>query len=180
MKLLSEKLTSLNIFPARTFGATNDQNTTKRLGQWSTRLYIIFLVITLSILALHTMFKPQTLTKSFPTSSLNVYNDLMHDHGDALQCPCSLISSSYSRYIQIVPIYHQICSSLFVSNEWRMSIIANLLPDLSVYTIKDYRRFISAHLQFLKGLCELSIQSVDQSIHQALSSLLITNQLLSN
>ena len=60
-----------------------------------------------------------------------------------------------------------------------MRIIANLVPTLSVYTIRDYRRFLSAHLQFLKGLCELSIRSVNQSIGQGLSSLLITNQLLS-
>lgn len=43
----------------------------------------------------------------------------------------------------------------------------------------DYRRFLSAHLQFLQQLCQLSIQSVNSSIGQFLSSLFITNQLLS-
>jgi hypothetical protein len=54
------------------------------------------------------------------------------------------------------------------------------MPDLSSYSNRDYRRFLSAHFQFLSGLCQLSIETVKYSIEQFLSSLLITNQLLSN
>ena len=43
----------------------------------------------------------------------------------------------------------------------------------------DYRRFLSAHLLFLNKLCQLSIRSVDYFIQQYLSSLLITDHLLS-
>lgn len=46
--------------------------------------------------------------------------------------------------------------------------------------MKDYRRFISAHLQFLTVLCDLSIQSVNDSVSQFLSSLFITSQLQSS
>jgi hypothetical protein len=66
-----------------------------------------------------------------------------------------------------------------VSDEWRRNLTSNLVPDLSVYTHKDYRRFISAHLQFLTGLCRLSNQSVNASIGQFLSSLFINPELLS-
>ncbi len=45
--------------------------------------------------------------------------------------------------------------------------------------MRDYRRFLSAHLQFLTGLCQLSTQSVNNSIDQFLSSLFVTSQLLS-
>ena len=60
-----------------------------------------------------------------------------------------------------------------------MNITAGLAPDLSVYDVRDYRRFLSAHLQFLTGLCNLSMQSVNDSIRQFLSSLFITTQLQS-
>ena len=43
--------------------------------------------------------------------------------------------------------------------------------------MRDYRRFLSAHLQFLNGLCTLSMQSVNGSIRQFLSSPLITTEL---
>ncbi len=61
----------------------------------------------------------------------------------------------------------------------RINLTANLYPDLSIYEQRDYRRFLSAHLQFLQGLCELSIESVNNSINQLLTSLFITAQLLS-
>ena len=60
-----------------------------------------------------------------------------------------------------------------------MNVTRGLVADLSIYTTRDYRRFVSAHLQFLSGLCSLSIQSVNDSINQFLSSSLVTVQLLS-
>ena len=71
------------------------------------------------------------------------------------------------------------CSSEFILDEWRSNLTAGLVANLSIYTQRDYRRFLSAHLQFLQGLCRLSMQSVNSSIQQLLSSLFITAQLLS-
>lgn len=61
----------------------------------------------------------------------------------------------------------------------RRNLTANLYADVSIYERRDYRRFLSAHLQFLQRLCELSIKSVNNSINQLLSSLFITAQILS-
>ena len=58
-----------------------------------------------------------------------------------------------------------------------MNLTAHIAPDLSVYDMRDYRRFLSAHLQFLTGLCTLAMKSVNASIDQFLSSLLITTEL---
>ena len=63
-------------------------------------------------------------------------------------------------------------------DELRENVTANLVPDLSAYTVRDYRRFLSAHLQFLAGLCDLSVQSVNDSVIQLLSSVFITAQLM--
>ncbi|CAF4115857.1 unnamed protein product, partial [Adineta steineri] len=176
---LSTKVLNLNIFPARTFGSKIDRTTVKYLGQWSTRLYLILLSIIFVILTLYTVIQPQTLTKSFATPSLTFYKKLINDHNDELECPCSLISSPYDRYVEIQPIFHQICSSDLISNEWRLNITANIISNLSAYNQRDYRLFLSTHLQFLNGLCQLSMQTVNQSIQQSLSSLMITKQLLS-
>ncbi|CAF0805220.1 unnamed protein product [Adineta steineri] len=176
---LYTKMLNLNMFPARIFGSKIDRITVKHLGQWSTRLYLILLSIIFVILTLYTAIQPQTLTKSFSTPSLNFYKKLIKDHSDELECPCSLISSPYDEYVQIQPIFHQICSSDLISNEWRLNITANIISNLSAYNQRDYRLFLSSHLQFLNGLCQLSMQTVDQSIQQSLSSLMITKQLLS-
>ncbi|CAF1395548.1 unnamed protein product [Adineta steineri] len=73
-----------------------------------------------------------------------------------------------------------ICSSVFTSQQWQTNITKSLVPDLSVYLIKDYRRFISSHFQFLSHLCELATKSMNNTIDQLLSSFLLTNELLSS
>ncbi|CAF1152019.1 unnamed protein product [Adineta steineri] len=167
------------MFSRQTFGINTDRMRRKRLGQITTRLYIVLLIIGHVILILHVIIQPQILTKTFDQPSLTTYNRLMVDHSDTLQCPCSSISSIYDRYVIIEPVFHQVCSSPFSSDHWRDNVTADLVPDVSVYDARDYRRFLSAHLQCLTGLCNLSIQSVNNSIGQLLSSLYITTQLQS-
>ena len=60
------------------------------------------------MLTLYAVIEPKTLTKSFGKPSLSFYYDLMQDHRDKLQCPCSLISSPYNPYVQIQPVFHQV------------------------------------------------------------------------
>lgn len=57
--------------------------------------------------------------------------------------------------------------------------VNGLVPNLTAYGQRDYRRFLSAHLQYLQGLCQLSQQSVANSINELMTSLLVTVQLLS-
>ena len=61
-----------------------------------------------------------------------------------------------------------------------MDVTGDLNANLSTYRRTDYRLFLSAHLQYLQGLCHLSIQSIENSIEQFLTSLFITTELLSN
>ncbi|CAF0767197.1 unnamed protein product [Adineta steineri] len=179
MRFLSVTLINLNIFPKRSFANNINHMKAQHLGRLSTRLYIVLLIIVIAILSLYTIIQPQILTKSFSQPSFKTYNDLLTHHSSTIQCPCSSISSTYNQFINIEPIFHQICSSSFISDEWRTYITKDLVSDLSIYNIQDYRRFITPHLQFLSGLCGLSIQSVNDSINQFLSSTLVTVELLS-
>ncbi|CAF1552686.1 unnamed protein product, partial [Adineta ricciae] len=179
IRLIHNELINLNLFPPWTFGSNVDRATSKHFGQLSTRLYIVLLIGTFVILALYTVVRPQPLKKTFLSPSLHIYNSLIQEHGNELQCPCSRISSQYTNHVTIKSIFHQVCSSHFVSSEWRTDLTKGLVSNLSIYDQRDYRRFLSAHLQFLTQLCELSNQSVEYSVQQSLSSLLITNQLLS-
>ncbi|CAF1463585.1 unnamed protein product [Adineta steineri] len=151
----------------------------KRLGQWATRLYIVLFLVGLAILAVFTIVKPEPLTKTFDEPSIDEYNQLFQRYGDKLKCSCSSITSTYNQFANIEATFHEICSSPFATEEGRIYLTADLVSDLSDYTIKDYRRFLSAHLQFLLGLCQLSIQTVNISIQQFHSSLLTTVELLS-
>ncbi|CAF1409800.1 unnamed protein product [Adineta steineri] len=176
--LMYTTLVNLNTFPIRVFGSNTHRAISKKLGKITTRFYIILLIIGLNIFILYNIVNPQTLTKAFMKPSLTTYKSLVIKHGNTLQCPCSSITSVYDAFINIEPIFHPICLSPFASDEWRINVTKDLVPDLSIYTAADYRRFLSSHLQFLTGLCQLSIQSVNNSINQFLSSFFITAQLV--
>ncbi|CAF1332856.1 unnamed protein product [Adineta ricciae] len=176
---LFTKIFSMNMFPPRRFPSDIDAARRKYLGQYATRLYIVLLIFGLLILTIYTAVEPRILTKTFPKPSLSVYQRLMRDHNDTLQCPCSTISSIYNQCVSIEPVFHQVCSSPFVSDEWRTKILTGFVPDLSIYDIHDYRRFLFAHFQFLYGLCDVSVRSVNEAINTFLSSSFITPQLQS-
>lgn len=55
----------------------------------------------------------------------------------------------------------------------------SLSSNISTYDARDYRRIMSSHFQYLKGLCQISLVSVNISIKQFLLTLFVTNQLLS-
>lgn len=99
------KLANLNIFHLRSFGTDIDA---EYLGRIATRLYIGLLIISLSILTLHTIIQPEILTKTYEKPSINLYKDLIKDHLNTLECPCSKVSSPYSRSVTIEPIFHQV------------------------------------------------------------------------
>ncbi|UJR07167.1 hypothetical protein I4U23_011455, partial [Adineta vaga] len=170
----------LNIFKLRDFGTHVDRVTAKRYGRWATRLHIVLYLGSIAILIFYTAIQPHTLTKIFDQPSPISYNHLREKYGDELKCTCSNVASTYNRFVEIKPVFHSICLREFVSEEWRLGFISGLDSNLSVYQQTDYRQFLSAHLQFLQGLCRFSIQSVNNSINEFLTSLLVTNEILSN
>jgi hypothetical protein len=101
-------LAHLNIFSVRDFGSNIDRMTAKRLGQWSTVLYMIVFVIGIAILTLYIMFQAETFTKTFNKPSLDLYKDLFQQYEDQLKCSCSSIPSINDRFIKVEAILHDV------------------------------------------------------------------------
>jgi hypothetical protein len=169
---------NLNMFTRSAFHVSVDRITFERYGRWSTRLYAILLIASLTFIVLYTAVRPRILTHTYNSPSLTTYQNLLRTHSDTLRCPCSTISSRYDRFIKIQPVFHEVCYSRFASEEWHNNLTYNLISDLSSYALMDYRRIFSAHFQFLVGLCELSIRSVNASLARWLISDLVTVELL--
>lgn len=66
---------------------------------------------------------------------------------------------------------------MYVSEEWQTGIIDAVAANPFAYDVRDYRRFLLAHFQLLRGLCELCEQSVHDSIGQFLASSTVSVQL---
>ncbi|CAF1529865.1 unnamed protein product [Adineta ricciae] len=180
MKKLCMIVVDLNIFSIRDFTRNIDRTTAKYYGQWATRLCMLLYLSCLIVLVFYTIIQPHSSTEDFHRPSLIYYNNLSEIYGNKLKCSCSRIASTYKQFVNIQPEFHSICSSQFVSDQWRTDLVNGLLANLSVYKQNDYRRFLSAHLQYLQGLCRLSIQTVKNSIDEFLTSLLVNVDLLSS
>ncbi|CAF1134851.1 unnamed protein product [Adineta ricciae] len=179
IKLLRTTLRELNIFSLRDFGSDIDRILAKRYGRWATRLYFILFMIGLTILMFYTVIRPHTMKIIFTKPSFTYYKDLKKLYNNDLTCPCSNIASKYNQFVNIQPIFHSICLSEFISNEWRIGLTNGLVSNLSIYERTDYRRFLSAHLEYLQRLCQISMETANNSINEFLSSLLVTTELLS-
>jgi len=175
IKKLFGFVVELNLFPPHYFEYDTNQMNVKRLGQLTTRLYFILLISSFTILIIYTMIQQQIQTKDFNKPSFDRYNELIDIYGEQLKCSCSSISSTYSQFVQIEPSFHPICSSSFVSDEFIDQFRMN-----SASNERDYRRILPAHIQYLQGLCQISVSLVTNSKEQFLSSLFLTKYLLPN
>jgi hypothetical protein len=80
----------------------------RRLGQWATRVYIVSFTAGIGILALYTIVQPHTLTKVFDRPPFSLYNQLIEKYGHNLECPCSMIASTYNHFVEIEAKFHEV------------------------------------------------------------------------
>ena len=91
----------------------------------------------------------------------------------------TLICSTTQLIVMTYCTYFQVCSSAFITDNWREALVADF-EYMRYYLPKtDYRFYISSHLQFIAGLCQQSIAHINDTINSFMSSSLVTSHLLS-
>lgn len=146
----------------------------------STRLFLVTLIITLFTLILYSsiVFKTQQETIHQPTE-IQV-NNLQQLYPFSLSCTCSSSSVLYDTFVSIEIYYHQLCTSLFVSQQW-MDLLDNALYDESYgyYWINgDLRLTGVSFFQILQALCRFSQQTINSSQHNFLRTQIVNNKLI--
>lgn len=101
-------MTKLNNFPRHDFPSNTTPQEAKRLGQFSTRLYFVLLIISLSFLVIYTVVRPQNFTETIEKPSFIIYNQLYQIYKNELKCPCSRATSQYINFVTIESIFHQV------------------------------------------------------------------------
>ncbi|CAF1437934.1 unnamed protein product [Adineta steineri] len=179
VSLVYAKVVELNSFRQRDFGSSFNPEIYQQLGRWATRLFIVCLICSFLLLLVYRIIEPATLIKTFSKPDFQRYQGLKEKYKDQLTCICQSFATQYDRFLEIQYNFHQICESEFTTNEWRTEITSSIVANLSKYDKRDYRRYLTSHLQYLRGLCQLSIKTVVDDKEQLLSRSLITNELLS-
>ncbi|CAF1202969.1 unnamed protein product [Rotaria sordida] len=98
---------------------------------------------------------PSSSTVQIIKLSLSKYKDLLKDHSYSLQYSCSHISIPYETFLSIEPHFHDLCSSLFISDEWIHYIYGE--GHLSHrFSFDDYHYSAPEQFLSLSSLCKLS------------------------
>ncbi|CAF3814784.1 unnamed protein product [Rotaria magnacalcarata] len=176
---MRKKIIYFNLFETYSFGRNIDLTRRIQLGHLTTRLYICFYCVGITILIFHSSFKQRTITENFYNPSLALTQQLKTRQNGTVECPCTRASIPLHEFVTIQTSFHEICTSTFVKDEWREALTINFNNISSFLNINDYRRFLSAHLQFLSGLCYQTMKHVNDSVRSFTSTSLITSRLLS-
>ncbi|CAF4177800.1 unnamed protein product, partial [Adineta steineri] len=144
--------------------------------RYATRLYVFLLIITLYILYIVALIYPQTRIITVPNITPSLFKQLRIDYGETLSCPCSSTTMAYSEFVSNTIIFHPVCSSMFVSQQW---IEALYLSNASAFLVMDFRTTASSQFELLAKLCLFSQETVLQAQLDLNNTQLVTVELLS-
>jgi hypothetical protein len=162
----------LNLFSDNPFWSPALNDTEQIL---STRLFLLFILISLLIVITYASLIVRTHSITLDQFSLSDFEQLQTHHPNTLQVACSQVSNPYYKFIQLSPIFHEICSSPFISNRWISSLF---LLNATSHNILDFRTFIFGQFQALALLCQTAKQSVYDGHRTFNSTNLITHDVL--
>ncbi|CAF1058517.1 unnamed protein product [Adineta steineri] len=165
---------NLNLFPSVPLSTDEHELKNQKI---STRLYISLFTLSLTILLLHTSLTDITKTITVAKPTLTKYEQLYSKYSQTLICPCKHISINYDKFLYIKYTFHQVCSSVFITDEW---ITHNDVILHYLYTSNDPRIVVSYAFQALGAFCELIESTINNSLIQFNSTQYITASVASS
>ncbi|CAF1148874.1 unnamed protein product [Adineta steineri] len=122
----------------------------------STQISLASMIIILSFLILFTSLSYTTQTVIVEQPSVDIYSQLeTQSYAKTLVCPCTSILNEYKNFISFQPTFHQICSSIFLSQQW----LEYLDTNIAIY-IKDFRANGLSFFPLLETFCNLSLETI--------------------
>jgi hypothetical protein len=165
------ELVGLNLFKNRSTDAT----VVKR-QIITTRLFLFLLTGCLLVLLSYTSLSVQERTETLQKPIFAVYSTLQKNYPNSLQCPCTQLMIPYGTFVQNKPVFHQVCSSDFVSQSWIDFIFAT---NVSFIWSLDVRTSLSSMWQLVASLCQSATNTIFDELNQFANDLLITSEVIS-
>ncbi|CAF3929747.1 unnamed protein product [Rotaria sp. Silwood1] len=167
------RLVQLNLF----YNRYKSSEITLQRERYSTRLYLIFLIIGMLTLLFYYSWTQLTITVSIKNPTQQVYENLLQSKEiSALQCPCSHVTIPYGKFVQVNTSIHEVCSSPFIEQEWIKSIFGN--GDWSNLSLNDFYGRGVVYFQGLYSFCVMYQGNMVRYASTFLSSSLISAQVI--
>jgi hypothetical protein len=132
---IEEALITLNLFE----NSSNYQDPIEtKITRRMTRIYLIVLALALILITTYTAinFRLEIQTVDYPSEK--EFIRLQSLYPSTLICPCSASVIPYQSFVSLSPLYHPLCSSFFVSDEW-----VKVLTD-----VKDSKNFLGDDFRY--------------------------------
>ncbi len=134
----------------------------------STRLFIVLLVLSLIILTLYNSLIPLTQTDNIKKPTFEQDEQLILSYPKRLTCSCELISINYDKFLHIEYTLHQVCTSMFITQEW-IDYLSRSYGFVLVYYL-DFQYIGTYTFQALNAFCELVNRTINASLTQFYSN----------
>jgi hypothetical protein len=150
---------NLNLFPSIP-PSTNEYDC--RNERISTRVFIFFFILILAILLFYISFVNVTKTVNIKTPTLSQYSHLYATYPQTLTCACTTISINYGKFLGIEYSFHQVCSSVFVTENWT-DYLATFADD-NLMSLEDFRWTSSHTFQALSVFCNVMNETISDNL----------------
>ncbi|UJR20240.1 hypothetical protein I4U23_023371 [Adineta vaga] len=129
------------------------------------------------VLLMFTSLNAHTIIINEYSPSLKKFTELHNISSEGLKCPCQNVTIQYQAFTSLTPIFHQVCSSDFVSESWIN--MASVLDSIE----NGGREFFwfglgARHLQLLSTICQLANDTIDDAIRRFNTQSFITSNVL--
>ena len=113
---------------------------------------MVALFASVVILAVFNASTEATVSQTVPSPSLVEFEQLQVVHPTTLSCPCQQLSVPYGTFLSMVPTFHQVCASAFISTPWPTVLYG--YDDFADNSDQSDQPLLSKHLQILGWLCK--------------------------
>jgi hypothetical protein len=168
-KRFCQYITQLNLY-------SGDESLTNEEQFMSTRLYFGLLAVFILILLTFASLTIPAYTIVVTSPSLSLFDYLSNRYPSTFSCACSQPVIPYDAFLSFAPQYHQVCSSLFVSQSWISTLFSFQLDH---YYPLDFRTAASSQFQVIASLCRFAVQSIADYVKTFSMSQLVTVSALS-
>ncbi|CAF0788937.1 unnamed protein product [Adineta steineri] len=172
------KICSNNFFHLTSFNFIKQIFICHTENQIIRRLHVILVIGILTTFSMFSTFTPRVITITTNKPSLEIYEDLYKDHNDTLECPCLQSSMKYKSFLNLTTRFHEICSSEFITDRWFLYLHGKRHNDKR-HSPYDFYNSAVGQFKILSSFCDLSKETVSESIIQLETTDFINNQLLS-
>jgi len=177
VKKLLDILINLNIFDDVTKPVPRQDKI--RVQRQSTRVYILLLSLALGIIGAYTLLTYQNNNLEVEIFSLEALQNLHERYGSTVvKCPCTKLSFARSTYIQVEPVFHELCSSDFVSTSWLNTLFEKHKYQFmsSPGELNTYQTAF-AHFQAMLILCDFAKKAVNEARDLFLNTSVVSAQM---